>query len=409
MKKYIFILLLILLPTVALADCETDVTSAIQTLSQKFGYTKEQGCSVVTDLSQPGNPCSIGFNSFETYAKEAMKTYNRCTSASRAEELYGAIKADIAEYNTYPTNRNFNLNGGGNACAKDIQNVLKSLNTNKSGVTQQGCRGASGGGNCAQALNSYEKAISAAEFQLTSHAKSECDIKQFKSEIDAYIADFNQYGVTYESSANKCIDEASKVMNKIAAAKADIEANKCNVGVDITSECQDYIHVYKETLDIATKKKDEVKECSSYIKYEESLTVHVNYYNTLPYVYQNGHQYNQVDRQQKEVVRDPVFCPLGDDVTKDLVGVLRIMKIAAPILVFAYTLYETIKALTNGSMADESRKLFQRFAKRCGAAVLLFAIPVLIDTLMQMFNVWDSTGRCVLEDPQPETEFVIRK
>ena len=94
------------------------------------------------------------------------------------------------------------------------------------------------------------------------------------------------------------------------------------------------------------------------------------------------------------------YCPLGDDVTKDLVGVLRIMKILAPLLVLIYTTYEAVLAITQGKIEEESKKLFNKFAKRVGAALLLFAIPVLVDSMMQLMNVWDDDGHCVLEPVQ---------
>ena len=94
------------------------------------------------------------------------------------------------------------------------------------------------------------------------------------------------------------------------------------------------------------------------------------------------------------------YCPLGDDVTKDLVGVLRLMKILAPLLVIIYTTYEAVLAITKGQIEEESRKLFNKFARRAGAALLLFAIPVIVDAMMQLMNVWDDKGHCVLEPVQ---------
>ena len=78
------------------------------------------------------------------------------------------------------------------------------------------------------------------------------------------------------------------------------------------------------------------------------------------------------------------YCPLGDDVTKDLVGVLRVMKILAPLLVIIYTTYETVIAITQGKIDEEQKKLFNKFARRVGAALLLFAIPVVVDAMMQL-------------------------
>ncbi|MBR6072738.1 MAG: hypothetical protein IKP76_00255, partial [Bacilli bacterium] len=87
-------------------------------------------------------------------------------------------------------------------------------------------------------------------------------------------------------------------------------------------------------------------------------------------------------------------CPLGEEVTKDLSGALKVMKILAPIFVFVYTVYDTIVALTKGDAQAEGKKMLQKFLKRIAAALTLFAIPVLIDVLFQLFNIWDSNGKC---------------
>ena len=99
----------------------------------------------------------------------------------------------------------------------------------------------------------------------------------------------------------------------------------------------------------------------------------------------------------------PKWCPLGDDVTKDLVGILRIMKILAPLLVVIYSTYESILALTKGEIDKEQKTLFNKFVKRVGAALLLFVIPILVDQMMQLMNVWDDTGHCVLVDTEEKT------
>ena len=97
------------------------------------------------------------------------------------------------------------------------------------------------------------------------------------------------------------------------------------------------------------------------------------------------------------------WCPLGDDVTKDLVGVLRIMKILAPLLVVVYSTYDAVLALTKGEIDKEQKTLFNKFVKRVAAALLLFVIPLLVDQMMQLMNVWDDTGHCVLIDTEEKT------
>lgn len=87
-------------------------------------------------------------------------------------------------------------------------------------------------------------------------------------------------------------------------------------------------------------------------------------------------------------------CPLGADVTKDLYGALKIFKIAAPLLVIGFTIFEFVKALAKGDITSELKKLSQRLLKRCIYAVILFFLPVLVNQIMQLANVWDENGTC---------------
>ena len=87
-------------------------------------------------------------------------------------------------------------------------------------------------------------------------------------------------------------------------------------------------------------------------------------------------------------------CPLGEDVTKDLSGALRIMRIMAPIFVLTYTIYDVIVAVAKGDVQAEGKKMFSKFGKRVLAALLLFVIPTLVDVFMQFLDVWDSSGHC---------------
>ena len=87
-------------------------------------------------------------------------------------------------------------------------------------------------------------------------------------------------------------------------------------------------------------------------------------------------------------------CPLGPDVTKDLAGALKIVKILAPILILGYTAYEGIHALIKQQIDTEGKKLFTKFVKRVVAAAILFVIPILVDVIMQAMDVWDEGGYC---------------
>ncbi len=100
-------------------------------------------------------------------------------------------------------------------------------------------------------------------------------------------------------------------------------------------------------------------------------------------------------------------CPLGPDVTRDLHGALNIIRIVAPLLVIGLSTVDAIKALTKGDGGADMKNVAQRFGKRCIYAVLLFFLPLLVDQVMQMADVWDANGTCDLEHPtsnMPETE-----
>ena len=106
-----------------------------------------------------------------------------------------------------------------------------------------------------------------------------------------------------------------------------------------------------------------------------------------------------------EVKKDS-SCPLGPQVTKDLSGALRVMKIMAPVFVLVYTIYDAIVTITKGDIQAEGKKMLQKFLKRLAAAITLFAIPVLIDVLMQMFNIWGSDGHCSFVDTSAKVQVV---
>lgn len=94
-------------------------------------------------------------------------------------------------------------------------------------------------------------------------------------------------------------------------------------------------------------------------------------------------------------------CPLGPDVTRDLYGALKIIRIVAPLLVIAFSTLDTVKALTKGDGGSELKKVAQRFGKRAIYAVILFFLPVIIDLFMQMADVWDANGNCLQEIENP--------
>lgn len=99
-------------------------------------------------------------------------------------------------------------------------------------------------------------------------------------------------------------------------------------------------------------------------------------------------------------------CPLGPNVTKDLSGALKIFRIAAPLLVIALTIIEGIRAVASGNADAELKKVSKRFLKRVIFAVLLFFIPVLIDQLFILLDIWDVNGTCTLTKINTLTNFI---
>lgn len=87
-------------------------------------------------------------------------------------------------------------------------------------------------------------------------------------------------------------------------------------------------------------------------------------------------------------------CPLGADVTKDIYGLLKILKIAAPLLVVGLTIVEFVKAIARSEIDGEAKKLGMRLVKRLIIAVILFFLPVLVNQIMIMANIWDENGTC---------------
>lgn len=100
-----------------------------------------------------------------------------------------------------------------------------------------------------------------------------------------------------------------------------------------------------------------------------------------------------------------VSCPLGPEVTKDLYGILKVIKIVAPIMCFALSVYDLIICITKGEIESESKKVFQKFGKRLIYVALLYFVPMVVNALMIYLNVWDSNGICDLsEDPKSSEE-----
>lgn len=93
-------------------------------------------------------------------------------------------------------------------------------------------------------------------------------------------------------------------------------------------------------------------------------------------------------------------CPLGPDVTKDLYGALKIFNIVAPILCIGYSIYEAIKTISSGDASKDMKKVATRFGKRVLYTIILIFLPILVDQVMQIADVWGVNGTCDLSQPQ---------
>ena len=80
-------------------------------------------------------------------------------------------------------------------------------------------------------------------------------------------------------------------------------------------------------------------------------------------------------------------CILGPNVTKDIIGALRIIRYVGPALVVALTVFESVTAVAKGNITEEGKKLYRRLMKRLIYCMLLFFIPTLIMLVGNMTGV----------------------
>lgn len=97
-------------------------------------------------------------------------------------------------------------------------------------------------------------------------------------------------------------------------------------------------------------------------------------------------------------------CPIGteSDTYQDLMGVLNIMQIAGPLLVVGFTIYELIKNSAEGDTSAALKKTSGRLVKRLIFCVLLFAVPILVNVLLQVMGIIDENG-CKFATTSSET------
>ena len=63
-------------------------------------------------------------------------------------------------------------------------------------------------------------------------------------------------------------------------------------------------------------------------------------------------------------------------------------------MVIGLTILEGVRAVAKGEIVGEEKKLAIRFVKRLIIAVILFFLPVLVNQIMIMANIWDENGTC---------------
>ena len=88
-------------------------------------------------------------------------------------------------------------------------------------------------------------------------------------------------------------------------------------------------------------------------------------------------------------------CVLGPKVTQDLIGILNAFRIAAPLLMIGFTIFETIKSLTKGDGGAEMKVVFGRLKKRFMYVVLLIFIPTIVKLGL---NAMGLTTECDLQE-----------
>jgi len=84
-------------------------------------------------------------------------------------------------------------------------------------------------------------------------------------------------------------------------------------------------------------------------------------------------------------------CVLGPKVTNDVNGALNIVRIVGPIILFVFTLYDTITSLSKGDGADGAKTVFGRLKMRFVYLLLLIFIPTIVQLLLQAMGL---TANC---------------
>ncbi|MCR4581283.1 MAG: hypothetical protein K5666_02095 [Bacilli bacterium] len=392
--------------TPASESCYSNIATYRGKVSTTFGnlYGCQQSHSCTNER------LSELYTTFESDVIDGYKVANDCSTYTLGQNFKTDLTDWVSKYNgTFGKNFSPGSSQTTSECFRAISDQLTYLASAKKTIVDNGYSYASDGQSPpGVAWKSFKQQLDAAYVTYEGYLYSTCDMNSFYNTLEEYKAFYEEKSnQTYQTQYTQgCRSDVTKVSSYLNSKREEIDSNQCGASATVSHECLTAIRQYKEALKTAYSNfyQGTYETCATSTGIEDILRSHEVFYNNLPYVIASQELFDPKDVQQIIIHEDPVFCPLGDDVTQDLVGILRIFKIAAPILVLVYTAYETIKSLTAGDMQTEAKKLFKRFAKRCIAAVLLFAIPVIVDAVFQLLNVWDETGRCVFEDTQVTTK-----
>lgn len=183
------------------------------------------------------------------------------------------------------------------------------------------------------------------------------------------------------------IDNSNKVVNGSSSGCSDIRLPAYDDLSDKT-KCPSYIYGHKYTESRLT-----ASVCRYSWTYSDPLTkIELN--GEEPVFDASGTIVNTTVKTTENTASYDTGCPLGVDVTKDIYGLLKILKIAAPLLVVGLTIFEFVKAIARSEIDGEAKKLGMRLVKRLIIAVILFFLPVLVNQIMIMANIWDENGTC---------------
>ena len=66
----------------------------------------------------------------------------------------------------------------------------------------------------------------------------------------------------------------------------------------------------------------------------------------------------------------------------------------------AFSTLDVVRTVSKGDAEAEMKKVAQKFGKRMIYTVLLFFLPILVDQVMQIADVWGVNGTCDLTAPE---------